>query len=369
MTQFQSAWAILKKDLMVWTRNPIRVVVTIVPALVLLFILVLQGAAVQGYPVAIVNHDRGAAGLKLQQDAQAYGGFIRTPLLSSEQAQKAYNRLQVAAVLTIPWNFSAGIREGKHPTIRWQIRNFNNDSGNDLRRALPDIINEFLGQGVIGSNPIHIQVAETDLHAKDAGFIPFELIAVLVVLLLQASLVSSGLASVNEWESGSMKELLVSPASSLSIMMGKILAGVVASDLVGFVTVGLAWIGGLVPGLTWDRALLALAIASLLSLFGSGVGVALASALRTTEKTSLSSLLIAFYLFFISGGIAAYAYLPGWVQDLARFVPNTYAVDALRSTLLYGSMSGVLNDIGLLAIAAGGGILMGLPVMRRGLAH
>lgn len=361
--------AIVKKDLAVWLRNPIRLVVTIVPALVLLLILVLQGAAVQGYPVAIVNHDHGAAGLRLQKDAQAYGGFIRTPLLTARQAHWAYDHLQVAAVLTIPANFSSGIAQGQHPTIGWNIRNFNNDSGNDLRRALPDILMEFLEQGGAGVNPIHIQAAETNLHGRDVGFIPFELVAVLVVLLLQASLVSSGLASVNEWETGSMKELLVSPASRFGIIMGKIAAGVIASDLVGSVTVGIAWLSGLLPGLTGSRVLMALVIATLLALFGAGVGVALASALRTTEKTSLSALLMAFYLFFLSGGIAAFAYLPGWVQVIARMVPNTYAVEALRNTLLYGSLTGIGVDIAILAIAAGAGILIGLPAMGRGMAH
>ena len=69
MTQLTSIWAIVKKDLMVWIRNPIRIVVTLVPSLVLLLILVLQGAAVQGYPVAIVNSDHGAAAQKFLQDA------------------------------------------------------------------------------------------------------------------------------------------------------------------------------------------------------------------------------------------------------------------------------------------------------------
>lgn len=367
MSQSAAIVAIVKKDLMIWLRNPVRMLVTIVPALVLLLILVLQGAAVQGYPIAIVNHDHGSVAHILLKDTRAYKGFIRTSLLSTAQAQIAYKNLQVAAVLTIPHGFSTAVAHDQHPTLRWQVRNFNNDSANDLRRALPDIINQFLAQNVIGPNPIHIQVAATDLHAVNVGFIPFELVAVLVVLLLQASLVSSGLASVNEWENGSVKELLLSPAARWSIILGKILAGVVISDLVGTITVGVASVGGLLPGLTAGNALMALLISTLLAFFGSGVGVALASTLRTTEKTSLSSLLMAFYLFFLSGGIVAYAYLPGWVQAVARFIPNTYAVDALRNTLLYHSGSSSGTDIGVLAVAAVGAVMVGIPAMRRGL--
>lgn len=76
---------------------------------------------------------------------------------------------------------------------------------------------------------------------------------------------------------------------------------------------------------------------------------------------------MAFYLFFLSGGIVAYAYLPGWVQAVARFIPNTYAVDALRNTLLYHSGSSLGTDIGVLAVAAVGAVMLGIPAMRRGL--
>ena len=369
MTQWKALWTIIKKDLLVFLRNPSRIVVTIVPSLAVLLLLVLQGAAVQGSPVAIVNQDKGAAAQQLVKDAQAYNGFLKATVMTNEQAQQAYNHLKVAAVLTIPAGFSRELAAAGHPTVQWKIQNFNADSANDLRRALPDIVNQFISQESDGNNPIHVKVAETDLHSLDAGFVPFEMVAVLVILLLQASTVNAGLAAVSEWESGSIKELLMSPASVLTVILGKILSGVFASDAVGIITVGVAAAGGLFPGLSVSAVLLSLLAATLLSFFGSGVGVTLASVFRVTEKTTLTSILIAFYLFFLSGGIVSLAYLPMWVRWVATFIPNTYAVNLFRNTLLYHSSAGLTTDLLILLAAAAVGLAMGLPAMRRSLAH
>lgn len=374
MTQIRAIFAIVKKDIMVFIRKPIRILVTIVPALVLLLILVLQGDAVSGSPIAIVNEDAGgAAASELIQTAQDYDGFLKTSVLSMQQAQVEYNNLQVAGILIVPAGFSQDISMGNHPSVTWQVRNFNDDTANDLRRALPDIVNTFISHHAFnqmtGANPVHIQIQESDLHPKDAGFIPFELIAVLVVFLLQASLVNAGLALVSEWESGSIKELLVSPASLMTLIGGKVIGGVITCDLVGCVTVGAAWVAGLLPRLTLYGVWMALLTGTLLSIFGSGIGVALASKFRSTEKTSLIAILISFYLFFLSGGIVVLAYLPPFVQIIARFVPNTYAMDLLRNALLYQSNINTGGNLLVLCIAAALGLLIGIPSMRRGLSH
>jgi ABC-type multidrug transport system permease subunit len=79
--------------------------------------------------------------------------------------------------------------------------------------------------------------------------------------------------------------------------------------------------------------------------------------------------MIAFILFFLSGGIVSLAYLPEWVQIIARFIPNSYAVDVFRNTFLYGSNSGIPGDLWMLTIAAVVGLLIAFPAMRRGLGH
>lgn len=369
-SQLGALWSIVKKDLAIWIRSPATLAVTILPALILMLVLVLQAAAVTGSPVAIVNQDAGgSAAMELQSIAQHYNGFYTAPVMSLSQAEQAYQKLQVAGVLIIPKGFSADLAQGSPPTIDWQVRNFNNDTANDLRRALPDILTQFLHSKAVGANPLHIQVQEHDLHAKDASFVGFNLIAVVVMLILQAGVVNAGLAAVREWESGSIKELLMSPARPITVILGKLVAGVVASDLAGAVALIAAYLAGILIVPSVGLVLLALLFMTLTAIFGSALGVLLGSALRNTERVSGLSINLAFYLFFLAGGIADIAYLPRWLQSVAAFIPNTYALDALRSTLLYSSAHGLGLDAGALAIATAAALVIGVPLTWRGLSH
>lgn len=368
--QLRVIWSILKKDLAIWLRSPATLAVTLLPALILMLVLVLQAAAVSGSPVAIVNQDPGGhTAMQLESIAENYNGFYKAPLMTLPQAEQAYQRLQVAAVLVIPKGFSSELARGQHPVVEWQVRNFNNDTANDLRRALPDIMSQFMRSASVGTNPVHIQVQEHDLHAKDASFVGFNFIAVVVMLILQAGVVNAGLAAVREWESGSIKELLLSPARPLSLILGKLAAGVVASDAAGTVALMAAFLAGILPSPSLLLAVLALGFMTLTAIFGSALGVLLGSALRNTERVSGLSINLAFYLFFLAGGIADIAYLPRWLQGVAELIPNTYALDALRSTLLYGSSAGLGFDAGALAVATIFVLLIGVPLTWRGLSH
>ena len=76
-----------------------------------------------------------------------------------------------------------------------------------------------------------------------------------------------------------------------------------------------------------------------------------------------------FYLFFLAGGITDIAYFPGWLQTIAALIPNTYAMDGLRSALLYGSAVGMGTNAIALLFAAIVGLVIGVPALRRGLSH
>lgn len=367
-TQISAFWAVARKDLALWARRPSIIGVTIFPPLILLLVLVLQAASVTSEPVAIVNQDTGAVAATLQNVASHYDGFS-SRAESGAAASTDYRDLRVSAVLTIPRGFSAAVAAGRHPDVLWQVRNFNADSANDLERGIAGVLTQFMATGVAGPDPIHLTASEQDLHASDAGFVGFQLIAVLVMLLMQAGLINAGLAAALEWRTGTVKELILAPVSSATLVAGKVTAGAIAAGIAGIGLFAAARAGGWLPGLTWEDGLLALGVMTLFGTFGSAAGVALAARVRSLEQVNLLSFVVSLYLFFLAGGIAAVQYLPGWLRGVAHVVPNTYAIDALRDTLLYGTASGVGPDVLVLAVASMVMLGIAVPAMRRGLAH
>lgn len=362
-------WAIVKKDLAVWVRRPVALIVTVVPALVLVLVLVLQAAAVGSMPVAVVDQDPGgAAASAFVRSTLTFNGF-RARVMTAQAAEAAFDRLEVAAVLTVPPGFSAALAAGAHPQVLWQVRNFNLDTTNDLRRGLPDVVAAFLASGGAGPNPVAVSVHETDLHAHEPSLVAYQLVPVLALLLLQAGVVNAGLAAVAEWEKGSVKELLLSPVPPLQVVAGKVAAGLIASLAVGLVAVGAGVGAGLLLPPSPLHAAMALAAMALLACFAAGVGVALAAGLRVQDRVIPVSINLAFYLFFLGGGITALAYLPEWLHGLARVMPLTYATGLLRGALLYGGDTGAPRQLLVLGLFAALGVAAGVPALRRGLEH
>lgn len=367
--QMLAVWTILRKDLSLAVRRPAVSVVTILPALILMVVLIMQAAAVTAEPVAVVNLDpHCAAAGALQRTATRFDGF-RTVVEPAAAAGRDYANLGVSAVLTIPHGFCGALASHQRPVVGWQVRNFNADSTNDLERGMADVLTRYASSGAAGPSPAQVTVQEQDLNARDASFVGFQLVAVLVLLLLQAGLINAGLAAAMEWQTRSVKELLLAPVSALALVAGKVLAGVVAADVAGTLLVVAAISTGQVPVPSPPDAAAALGAMTLLGLFGAALGVTLGARLRSAERLNPISAVLSFYLFFLAGGIAAVAYLPDWLRLIARAVPNSYGIDALRGALLYGTTGGLGSDIAVLTAATAVMLALAVPSMRRSLAH
>lgn len=336
--------AVLRKDLGLFWRSPAVVAVTLLPPVILLFTLLMESAAVGSLPVALVSQGKTAASRQVTDVLATYPGF-RAQRLDPAAAARAYDRLDVAGILTVPADVGQGPAHGQSPAVTLTVRNFNADFTNDLLRDLPDALGHVALPRSAG-----VAVAERDLQPKDADFLGFQMVAVLVLLLLQAGIVNAGMAAVHEWQSGTVKELLLAPAPALALIVGKVLAGVVAADVVGIVLGGLSLAAGFFGHPSPGALMLSFLVMTLLAAVGSGIGVGMASGMRSFERLGPASMLVSFYLFFLAGGIAAVAYLPAWLRALAGVIPNFYGMDALRGLLLYGAAPHLGQDVLVLAL-------------------
>src|SRR5437764_630055 len=68
-------------------------------------------------------------------------------------------------------------------------------------------------------------VAETDLRTQDVSLIQFEIIPNLILLLTMAGILNCGMATAREFEDLTIKELLLAPIASSTVIAGKLLAG------------------------------------------------------------------------------------------------------------------------------------------------
>ncbi len=364
-TPVRTIWAIFKKDLAIWLLNRRNLVATIIPPLVFLLVQALGAVAVGRSPVALVTLDHGPKGLQMQQifhDADVFRITDATPA----QAQQLLKGIKVVAVITIPANFTQRVDAHENSPIDVTVNNLNLDFTNDIRRSVPDAITQFY-QAQGSTSPIKVTLHEQDLRHRDVELFQYSVLPTIVLLLTLSGLVTSSIAAAREWETRTIKEMLLSPAPRASIIVGKVLSAFTSTFLLGVLVLLLGDILGWTQpeGVYWLVSFLIIALVALLS---TGLGVALGAALQRIQPVIAISINVAFYLFFLAGGVGVIAFETVWLQNIAAFIPLTYGVHALEQAIFYSASDQLGRDVIVLSLCALVALGLGVLSMRRGIA-
>jgi ABC-2 type transport system permease protein len=360
-------WAVARCDLRILSRRPGYVAAAIVPALIFLFIELLESAAVTSQPVALVmlDHGRPAAVVEhLFQDS----GVLRVTDADREEARSLYTSVHVAAVITVPANFSARFAAHERAPIDVKLNNLNADSADDIRRSVADVITEFYAtQG--SSSPIGVTAHETDLRDRDVQIFEYEVVPTLVLILLITALVNTAVTSARELETRRFKETLLSPAPAAAIATGKVLAGLLLGCLAGVLELVMARALGWIFPEGWTSWAVALAVVGWVSLLAAGLGLIIGISFRRAQGAHTFAVSFSLYLFFLAGGIGVYAFEPGWLQRIGFLVPITYANHALQMAVFYHSSDQLQRDMTVLAVSSFAALAACTAVMRRARSH
>jgi ABC-type multidrug transport system permease subunit len=363
---FHATWVILIKDLQVWLRQPVTIAATFVPPLVFLLVQAVGSVAVGRSPVALVVLDSGPQGAQIAQ-AIRQADVFRLQEVDAVKAQLLLKNIDVVAVVTIPADFSQRLQDHQGANVDVTVNNLNLDFTNDIRRAVPDAITHYyLAQG--NQSPIKITMVEHDLRPRDIALFQYSILPTVVLLLMISGLISGGFTTAREWESSTVKELLLSPAPGGAIIAGKVLASFATSFTLGsLVLLAVYAMGWIYPeGIYWLNMLL---VVGLVALLGASFGVAIGAALRRILPIVAITINLSLYLFFLAGGFGVLAFEPQWLQNIAAFVPLTYGNHALQMALFYNSSDLLGRDVLVLCLSSLAGLVLGTIAVRRGMAN
>jgi ABC-2 type transport system permease protein len=361
----RSIWVIFKKDLRVWWRNRLTIVVSVLPVIAIILVQGVGTVAVGRSPVALVTLDQGPKGQQMRQIFYQANVFQITDA-DPKQAQTLLGNLEVVAVITIPANFTELVAAHTPSPVDVTVNNLNLDFTNDIRRVVPDVITQFY-QAQGSQSPIKVALHEQDLRQRDVTAFQYNVVPLLVLLLLVNGLVNSSSAAAREWETLTIKELLLAPVARSAIIIGKVLAGFIATLLLGLLVFGLSaaldWTRP--QGFHWVTSLLILALVALL---GTGLGVAFGALVQSLRAVGPFSTIVGFYLYFLAGGIGVLAFDPAWLQNIAAYNPLAYGMHALSQAVFYSSSDLLGRDVLVLGLSALAAIGLGILSLRRGIA-
>ncbi len=146
----------------------------------------------------------------------------------------------------------------------------------------------------------------------------------------------STISTVWDREFGFLKEILVAPISRTAIALGKTTGAATIASVQALILLGLAPFIGV--HLHLARIPLLIFYMLMLSLAVSGLGLFVASLMKTTESFGVLVQILIFPMFFLSGAFFPLTAVPKWMAVLSNVNPLTYGVDAFRQVLLTGDI-------------------------------
>ncbi|RLG79521.1 MAG: hypothetical protein DRO13_05890 [Thermoprotei archaeon] len=144
---------------------------------------------------------------------------------------------------------------------------------------------------------------------------------------------------VEENEKKTLKRLLSTLASETDLLIGKTISGIIVLGLSALVAI-ILWkplnvAHWLVPPL--------LIMAALISI---GIGIILSMFTKTSHGASSLSVILGLMLAFTTGIWFPIEWLPLWMRFLAKIFPVTWAIDAIRSIIVFNApLSEVATNI------------------------
>ncbi len=370
----RTAWAIARTDVARWRRSPALLAATLVPAAGMALMVVALTYAVGRQPVALVSHGEGPFTERLVEIIRGSDGFFLVERTEAE-AQRDIDAQRVAAMIVIPEDFDAQVARHE-ASVKVVINNVDLDFSDDVRRSVNEAVVEIdapslatLGEGGTPPgtasglpNPYRVDVAETNLRSPDVSFLAYQVVPVLALLSLTAGTLVTALAIASERESGALRLLALSPARRLATAAGRLAGGTVAAvGLLGLVT-GIAAALGVLrppPG-RWPVVAL---LVTVIAMGAVGVGVLVGLVTRRMTTTAMLGVNVATASFLLGGGFTTVAFLPSFVQGVARAFPTYYAVEGMREALFYESMPGLGRNLTVLAATAAISVLVGAATL------
>lgn len=187
------------------------------------------------------------------------------------------------------------------------------------------------------------------LPGMDTDYLSFLTPGMMSMTLLSASN-STSFLMLWDREKGFLKEIMVTPISRLSIILGRATVGITNALIQSMIIL----LAGLAMGMKLSGAagfLLSFVFIILIASTFIGLGLTLASFLKDTYGFGLILGFILYPFLFLSGALYPVDRFPLYIAQFSYLNPLTYGIDGLRYSLLGASSFNPALDLGVMVIS------------------
>src|SRR5919108_4132885 len=278
-------------------------------------------------PTALVLEDKGPYAQQFVSAMEHSHSFI----IRESSASDAENLIQkglVVAIVTVPANFDAALKSGNQVELSVVINNLNVDFTNDVRRAVPLAITSFYANAF--PDQVVVRAHEIDTYSQDTGYVQYLVVSLMVVSVMLGGLLQAGSNAAREYEKGTIKELILAPASPWAIQIGKILGAFVLNSFpVAVVLIVIVFLIGIWP-VHWDELF---GIMLLLMVTFVAAGTLIGTLIRRRQAVIPLSIGLSIPIFFISGAFGPAIWGDPITAAVAQLQPVYYGIAVFQHAL------------------------------------
>jgi len=325
---FVRIWSLFVKELLAnWRDKSNRYLLIFAPILELLIFSFAATQEVKNVPMAVLDLDRSVLTGELISRFEGSPQFSRVIRLNGVAEIAPVIDAGIApAVLYIGADFSRRLHAGERAQIQLLLDGRRSNAAQIILGYASEIVDRFnteLAQLAQRQGPPSVMVARTWFN-PNSDTLWSAVPGLFVVIIAAFGMMVSGLSVARERELGSFEQLLVSPLSSIEILIGKALAALAIAMTLGMIIMLIAMYGLGIPMEGSMFLLVAAMIVYLLSIIGIGLFI---SALSNTQQQAI----IGVFMFLspailLSGYATPIASMPDWLQTVTLANPIRHFV-------------------------------------------
>jgi len=328
-------WLVLvRKELVQILGNRQVVYLLVFPPIVQLTILAYAlNPLISHLTIAVVDESHTPASRQLIDAFSADGVFV--PVVIAPDARGVYRAVRsgtVDAGLVIPADYAVAIERGSPGEVQLVFDGVNSFVAG-LAAGYASLIVQDVNERNAGATPA---LTPQIVFAYNPGlrtawfFIP----GLLGAIVLITGILSAASESVREKDEGTLEQLLMTPASSLEVLLAKIVPLFSLFIIVQLASIGVARIIFALP--FRGNLLLFTGVSSIFIVAAISIGILISTFASTKQQVALISIFTGVPLMMLSGAFAPIESMPPFWRTLSLLNPLRHYITVIRDILLKG---------------------------------
>ncbi len=327
----------------------------------LLFSFVLS-TEVSGLRLAVLDADGSSESRQLVADVAATGTFVPHAVRTRDDIARGLRAGEIGAALVIPPGFGRDVRAGGQPSVQAIYDGAEAVLAGNAEGALNGLVAATGARLRGGGAPPGVAVATDVLFNPRLDGTPFMVAGTFGFVLSFLTTLITAVTIVNERLAGTFDQLQVTPATSLEILLGKLLPlGFIFSVDVVLMVV----LAGLVLGV-WPNgsALFFIVVSAFYVMVSLSLGLIFSATSNTAAEAVQKTVLFSVPLVQLSGFAFPIRNMPDGLQWITELFPATHYITVTRAIYLRGEGPVALApELAILAFFAAGLVLIALRTL------